>query len=340
MGTGTALGQEAQPMAAEIVFAGKVLPLLKARCTACHGDDPTKIEGGFDLTSRDGLLNGGDSGKPAVVPGKASASPLYVAVTRQNADLVMPPKENDRLSADEVSAIQKWIDGGAPWPNAGRIAELRRSAEWDAAEGAAVATSGGLSSDWTNRKYKPENLWAYQPLKKPAVPAVEGLKSANPVDAFIAARLDQLVLEPAPPADRRTLIRRVTFDLIGLPPTPEEIDAFVNDPDADERAFARVVDRLLASPHYGEQWGRHWLDVARYADSAGLANDFERGNAWRYRDYVIRALNDDKPYDQFVREQIAGDEIDSANPEMLVAVGFLRMGPWELTGMEVPKIAR
>ena len=159
--------------------------------------------------------------------------------------------------------------------------------------------------------------------------------AANPIDAFLGARLAALGLEPAPPADRRTLIRRATFDLTGLPPTPDEIDAFVADPDPDGRAFEKVIDRLLASPHYGEQAARHWLDVTRYADSSGFANDYERGNAWRYRDYVVRSFNADKPYDRFVREQIAGDEIDPADPELLVAVGFLRAGAWELTGMEV-----
>ncbi len=339
-GTRLALADDGASAASEALFAAKVQPLLKARCTACHGDDRQKIESGLDLTSREGVLKGGDRGKAAVVPGKPADSPLYVAVTRQDPDLVMPPKANDRLSADEVAAIKEWIEGGASWPTNERIAELRQRAQWSAAEGIAVATSGGLSSEWTNRKYKPENLWAYRPLEKPAVPKIDGSSSGNPIDRFISTRLRGLELEPALPADRRTLIRRVTFDLTGLPPTPEEIDAFVNDPDSDESAFATVLERLLSSPHYGEQWGRHWLDVVRYADSSGLANDFERGNAWRYRDYVIRAFNDDKPYDTFIREQIAGDEIDPDNPEMLVAVGFLRMGPWELTGMEVAKVAR
>jgi hypothetical protein len=147
-------------------------------------------------------------------------------------------------------------------------------------------------------------------------------------------------LQPAPLADRATLIRRATFDLTGLPPSPEEVAAFLRDPLTDEQAFAKVVERLLASPHYGERMAQHWLDVVRYADSSGFANDYERGNAWRYRDYVVRAFNADKPYTQFVREQIAGDEIAPDDPEMLVATGFLRMGPWELTGMEVAKIAR
>jgi len=199
-----------------------------------------------------------------------------------------------------------------------------------------VTTSGGQSDDWTGRTYKSDDLWAYRPLR----PAPRDIPRDRIVDELIDARLKQLDITTAAPADRRTLLRRATFDLTGLPPTPAEIAAFLKDSASDERAFARVVDRLLESPHYGEQWGRRWLDVVRYADSAGYANDYERGNAWRYRDYVVRSFNQDKPYDQFVREQLAGDEIDPNNPELLVAVGFLRMGPWELTGMEVAKVAR
>jgi hypothetical protein len=334
-----ALGAEPPPGDAEKLFAVKVLPLLKAKCFACHGDDPDEVRGGLDLTRRDTMLKGGDSGRPAVVPGKPDDSRLHVAVTRKNPDLAMPPKENDRLAAGDVEVIRRWIAGGAPWPPAERIAALTR-APWDGKEGVTVATSGGLSPEWTNRKYKPENLWAYQPLHKPAVPAWKAGQSAHPIDAFLDTKLEGLGLKAAPRADRRTLIRRATFDLLGLPPAPEEVETFVNDPAPDEQAFARVIERLLASPHYGEQWGRHWLDVVRYADSSGYANDYERGNAWRYRDYVVRAFNQDRPYDRFVREQIAGDEIDPHNPEMLVAAGFLRMGPWELTGMEVPRLAR
>jgi mono/diheme cytochrome c family protein len=325
-----------KPTDAEAVFATRVLPVLKAKCFACHGGDAADIKGGLDLTSRTALLRGGDSGIPGVAAGGASESPLYKAVTRTDADFAeMPPKENDRLSDADVEAIREWIDDGAPWPSAGRVVELVNAAR---PAGVTVRTSGGLSPDWTNRTYKPEDLWAYQPLRRPAVPGVAG--SPDPIDAFIGARLDALGLEPATPADRRTLIRRVTFDLIGLPPTPPEIDAFVADPDPDDQAFAKVADRLLSSPHYGEQAARRWLDVTRYADSAGFANDYERGSAWRYRDYVVRSFNADKPYDRFVREQLAGDEIDPADPEMLAAVGFLRMGPWELTGMEVAKVAR
>ncbi|MBA4067652.1 MAG: hypothetical protein C0501_28890, partial [Isosphaera sp.] len=318
---------------AEATFALRVLPVLKAKCFACHGEDPKKVKGGLDLTTRSGLLKGGDGG-PAVVVGKPVDSPLYKAVTRTDADTsAMPPKENDKLSNAEVAAVRDWVAGGAPWPDEKRIAEIVKAAK---PAGVTVKTSGGLSADWTTRTYKAEDLWAYRPTTRPAVPA----GAANPSDAFIGAKLASLGLTAAPPADRRTLLRRVTFDLTGLPPTPQEIDAFVNDLAPDAAAFATVIDRLMASPHYGEQMARHWLDLTRYADSSGFANDYDRGGAWRYRDYVVRSFNADKPYDRFVREQIAGDEIDEADPEKLVAVGFLRMGAWELTAMEVPKVAR
>jgi mono/diheme cytochrome c family protein len=337
---------EPKPDAAEVTFATRVLPAFKARCLVCHGDDWAKVKGGLDLTSRAGLLRGGDSGTPAIVAGKATDSPLYKAVTRTDPGFsAMPPKDNDKLTDAQVKAIRDWIDGGAPWPSDRRVAEIvKEAADASRRAGVTVRTSGGLSPDWTNRMYKPEDLWAYQPLRKPAVPTSPGRESGglstNSIDALIGARLDTLGLKPAPPAKRRTLIRRVTFDLTGLPPTPKEIDDFVSDPGSDDAAFTKVVDRLLASPHYGEQMARHWLDVARYADSAGFANDYERGSAWRYRDYVVRSFNADKPYDRFVREQLAGNEIDPTDPELLVAVGFLRMGPWELTGMEVAKVAR
>ncbi|RMG36432.1 MAG: DUF1549 domain-containing protein, partial [Planctomycetota bacterium] len=203
-------------------------------------------------------------------------------------------------------------------------------------------TSGGLDPSWDRRLYRPEDLWAYRPLQEPRVP-VEFLPDdplAGPVDAFIGRRLHDRGLTAAPRADRRTLIRRATFDLWGLPPSPEDVEAFVRDPRDDATAFAAVVDRLLAGPHYGEQWGRHWLDVVRYADTAGLANDYERPNAWRYRDYVIRAFNRDKPYDRFIREQIAGDELYPGDVEALIATGFLRMGPWEQTSMSVFRVTR
>ncbi len=331
-----------QPSEAEVLFARTVWPTLKAKCLACHGDDPAKLKGGLSLATEADAKTGGDSGQPVVVPTRPEASPLFRAIIRTDDEFAaMPPKENDTLSDSEVKAIRRWIEAGATWLSPERVAELMKSLAADRTGGVQVKTSGGLSNEWTNRRYDPENLWAYRPLATQAATNSPSRTSGpNPIDSFIDARLKSLELTPAPRADRRTLIRRVTFDLTGLPPTPQEIDDFVNDPDSEDHAFAKVIDRLLASPHYGEQMARHWLDVTRYADSSGLANDYERGNAWRYRDFVARSFNSDKPYNHFVRQQIAGDELDANDPEMLIAVGFLRMGAWELTGMEVPKVAR
>jgi len=358
MPVGSVRGADARASAEEL-FAHRIQPLFKDKCLACHGDDEKKIKGGLDMRTMAGLLKGGESEKPSVVPGKPMESPLYLAVTREHEDdnwSAMPPKANDALSKEQIAYIKDWIAGGAPWPDEKRIAELlKRGGDKWSAKGGVVLDVGGLSPEWAGRGYKPEDLWAYQPVRKVGVmeywsnavlrggtitPSLHhSTTPPHPIDAFLAARMPA-GLQPAPLANRATLIRRVTFDLTGLPPTPEEIAAFVADKDSDEKAFAKVVERLLASPHYGEKWGQHWLDVVRYADSSGFANDYIRGNAWRYRDYVIRSFNADKPYDQFVREQIAGDELKPNDPEMLVAVGFLRMGPWELTGMEVAKIAR
>jgi hypothetical protein len=323
---------------AELLFVRRINPLFHEKCLACHGKDEAKIKGGLDMRTLASTLKGGDSKLPGFVSGKPEASPLYLAVTRTHEDWeAMPPKEADKLYAKQVSWIKEWIAGGAPWPEASRVHAIAQAneAKWSAEDGTVMKTSGGLSPEWTNRKYKPEDMWAYQPVNKPALPANQG----NPVDAFIMAKMPA-GLAVAPAADRVTLIRRATFDLLGLPPKPEEVAAFVKDPRPEAEAFAALVDRLLASPHYGERMAQHWLDVTRYADSSGFSNDYERGNAWRYRDYVVRSFNADKRYDQFVREQIAGDEIQPDNPEMVIAAGFLRMGPWELTGMEVPKIAR
>lgn len=323
---------------AEQLFVRRITPLFHEKCLACHGNDEAKISGGFDMRTLATMLKGGDSETPGLIVGKPEESPLYLAVTRQHADWSpMPPKEADKLYAEQISWIKDWITGGAPWPDEARIQSIAKAneAKWSLEDGVVMKTSGGLSPEWTNRKYKPEGLWAYQPVRKPTPPANQG----NPIDAFIAAKMpDGLIVAPA--ADRVTLIRRATFDLIGLPPKPEEVEAFVKDSRPDVEAFADVIERLLESPHYGERMAQHWLDVTRYADSSGFSNDFDRGNTWRYRDYVVRSFNADKRYDQFVREQIAGDEIEPDNPELLVATGFLRMGPWELTGMEVAKIAR
>lgn len=336
------LAAEPEFSTGETLFALKVKPILRQKCLGCHGEDPKKIESSFDVRSRKGLLKGGEAYGAALVPGKAAESKLYESVTRENEDFQMPPKEADRLSPSQVAAIREWINAGAPWPKDDRIAAIVKAK----ATGVTVETSGGLDDDWTHRRYKSEDLWAWQPLRNPNVPVfsenvADGSADAmNPIDLFAWRRYREALLKPAPRADRRTLIRRATFDLTGLPPTPNEIEAFLKDPATDQAAFAKVIDRLLQSPHYGEQWGRHWLDVVRYADSAGFANDYERPNAWRYRDYVVRSFNSDKPYDQFVKEQLAGDELNPNDPEMLIAVGFLRMGPWEQTGMSVAKVTR
>ncbi|WP_206028467.1 PSD1 and planctomycete cytochrome C domain-containing protein [Thalassoroseus pseudoceratinae] len=323
----------------EQLFVRRISTLLREKCRACHGGDPTNIEGSLDVTSLKGLSLGGDSGEPAIVPGKPSESSLYLAVLRDSDEWsAMPPKEAERLSKTETEWLRDWISTGAIWPSKKRQAEIEEAYadEWSVEDGIPVATSGGLSDEWTKRKYDPESLWAYQPVQKPETRR----HGSQAIDELIRSRLPD-GLEIAGPADAEVLIRRATFDLTGLPPSPDEVTEFANRyaEDAD-RAMQDLIDRLLSSPHYGERMAQHWLDVVRYADSSGFANDYERGNAWRYRDYVVRSFNNDKPYDQFIREQLAGDEIDANDSESIVAAGFLRMGPWELTGMEVAKVAR
>jgi len=333
----------AAPTAKEIAerdFTLKVLPLFKAKCFACHGDDAKKIKGDLNMLTREGLLKGGEGSDKVLIPGNAQASQLFVAVTWENSDLEMPPKENDRLNKEQIEFVRAWIEAGAPWPDES-IQKKHRESEWSVAanaDGIIIKSSGGLADEWTYRRYKPEDVWAFQPLKKPAVPMVNGTpaKRPSPIDAFIAEKLQKKSFDPAPPADALTLIRRATFDLTGLPPSPDEIKVFLAEWKTNaEQAWSRLIDRLLASPSYGERWGQHWLDVARYADTGGYSNDYERSNAWRYRDYVIRSFNQDKPYDQFIMEQLAGDELweqqkpTERNPELLVATGFLRMGPWD-----------
>ncbi|MFH5805089.1 PSD1 and planctomycete cytochrome C domain-containing protein [Alienimonas sp. DA493] len=330
----------------EQLFALDVQPLFAAKCLACHGADENDLKGAFDLSTRDGLLAGGETGDPGVVPGDHAAGTV-LDLLKWEGGYGMPPKETDRLTEAQRWAVRDWIDAGAPWPDAATVAAIRAAH----AAGVRVPTSGGLSDDWTERRYEPADVWAYRPIGNPPVPPTPPgfAPPADPADAFLNARLAAAGLPPAPRADRRTLIRRATFDLTGLPPTPEEVAAFLADPRDDRAAFAAVVDRLLASPHYGERFATHWLDVVRYADSGGLANDFQRPNAWRYRDYVVRAFNDDKPFDRFLTEQLAGDElVDSGalaadSPggiDALIAPGFLRMGPWEHTGMSVARITR
>ena len=328
----------------ERLFALKVRSILSSKCFACHGGDAKKIKGELDLTSRDGLLKGGESEEPSLVPGKPLKSPLYLAVTREHENdwSVMPPKDNDKLSEVQLSALKRWIELGAPWPDAKTqeryIAEER--AKSVTAEGMLVKTSGGLSDDWTYRRYRPEDMWAFQPLKKPEMP--EG--ADNPIDAFIGRKLKAAGFVSAPQAQFRTLVKRAYYDLTGLPPTPYQIYQFRLSWDKNPaKSWDELINQLLDSPHYGERWAQHWLDVARYADTGGYSNDYERSNAWRYRDYVIRAFNNDKPYNEFIVEQIAGDELwnqqpkDKRNPELLVATSFLRMGPWDPAMTLVPQ---
>ncbi len=284
---------------AEDLFQTSILPALKRDCLGCHGEGQTLA--GLDLRQREGLLRGGQRG-PSVIPGNAGDSLLYQVLIGKGALSMPPGGEAKRLKPETLAAFKEWIDGGAPWADAGAV-------------------------KWT---YAPADLWALKPLSVS--------KGEHSIDSFIRSRLREKDLTPAPAADRRTLLRRVTFDLTGLPPAPAEIDAFVSDRSAD--AWEKVVDRLLASPRYGERWARHWLDIVRYADTNGYSNDFERPNAWRYRDYVIRSFNRDKPYNQFVREQIAGDEWKPGDVESLIATGFLRSGPWEHTAMSVEAVTR
>lgn len=322
-----------EPSQGEKLFALRVKSLFADKCIACHGADPNEIAGGFDMRSRQAMLKGGESfAEETLMPGKGKESFLYIATTRSEEGFEMPPKEAERLTEEQSWWIRDWIDAGAPWPDDARVAEIQATY----AEGVTVETSGGLGDDWTNRRYRPENLWAYQPLQVEAVP-----EQTHPVDWFINRRLKEAGLPPAPAALPHELARRLSFGITGLPPDPADVDRF--EAAAKRNLDTAVADygrRLMASPQYGEHFGRHWLDVARYADSAGFANDYSRPNAWRYRDYVIRSFNNDKPYDQFVKEQIAGDEIDSTDSEKLIATGFLRMGPWEQTGMSVFRITR
>ncbi len=280
-------------------FESKVRPLLVEHCYSCHGDKA--VQGGLRLDSREALLKGGEHGV-ALVAGKPEQSRLIRAIQYADKSLQMPPR--GRLSDVQIAALIEWVKRGAPDPRL-----------------VAPASSAGRVIDIAQgRKH-----WAFQPLKSAALPVVKNVAwSKNPIDRFILAKLESKGMKPNPYADRRTLIRRATFDMLGLPPTPEEVQAFVNDRSSD--AWAKVVDRLLASPHYGERWGRHWLDLARYADSHGYEQDYDRPYAYAYRDFVIKALNADLPYNQFIRWQLAGDEIEPENPLALAATGFLGAG--------------
>lgn len=289
-----------------VTFERHVRPILKAMCFECHGDEPD-LQAGLDLRLVRLMLKGGETGA-ALVPGKASESLLIQRLAAEE----MPPGKK-KLTAAQLATIRRWIDGGA------------KTAREEPADVAHVS------------QFTPDEqaFWSFQPIRRPEVPAVQHAERVRtPIDAFLLARLEAQQLSFAADAEKRVLLRRACFDLTGLPPTLEESDLFLADDAPD--AYERLIDRLLASPHYGERWGRHWLDVAGYADSEGYtAEDVERKHAWRYRDYVIRSLNADKPWNEFIVEQLAGDELlappynnlSPAEAEKLAATGFLRMAP-------------
>ena len=283
-GAAAARADDAPDPAKAEFFETKVRPVLVDQCYACHSASAKKLKANLRLDSHAGLLNGGDTG-PAIVPGEPDKSRLIDAIGYQNVDLQMPPKK--KLSHRQIADLTEWVRMGAPWP------------------GSPVAAKAAAGDGFDLQKRKASH-WCWQPVKAVPPPAVKATSwPRSEIDAFVLARLEEKGLTPAVPADRRTLVRRAYFDLLGLPPTPQEVEQFVNDP--SESAYESLVDRLLASPHFGERWGRHWLDLARYAETFGHEFDYAIPSARQYADYVIRAINADVPYDQFVREHVAGD---------------------------------
>ncbi len=279
-----------QALSAEIGYARDVQPLLARRCFSCHG--PDQAEGGLAFHQAELALAEAESGDHAIVPGDADASGLLGRVTSDDESEQMPP-EGERLTDSEVAILRQWISEGAKF----------------------------------------SRHWAFEQLTDPTVPEVKtpdqstATSVVHPIDAFVWKRLADAGLRQAPPADKRTLIRRATYDLIGLPPTPEQVEAFAAD--TDPSAYEKLIDRLLASHQYGERWGRHWLDLVRYAETNSFERDNAKPNVWKYRDYVIRSFNEDKPYDQFVTEQLAGDLLEQPTTESLIATGYYRLGIWD-----------
>lgn len=308
---------------AEDHFRQKVWPLLDEACVRCHGPDKQKND--LRLDSREAVLKGGKGG-PAVVVGNPKDSLLLQLVKHSDPERNMPPKKD--LTAEQTSTLERWIADGAPWPAnfeaVSRSPSDRIGNAWSDPRNPIAQLFGGKRLD----------LWSFKPIANVLPPRMssEG-DSTNPIDALVFAQMKGQHLQPAPEADRRTLARRLYFDLIGLPPTPEEMQAFLADTSSE--AYERLVDGLLASPHYGEHWGRMWLDVIRYSDSNGFDWDEFRPKAWRFRDYVIRSLNADKPFNRFVCEQLAGDEMlagpprNNAEQDCLIATGYLRVGPYD-----------
>jgi cytochrome c553 len=283
----------------EKFFEEKVRPVLAEHCFSCHG--PDKQKGGLKLDSKAAMIKGGDIGT-SIIPGDPAAS-LMIKAMGYEGDLKMPPK--GKLNPRQIADLSAWVKMGAPWPSATTV-EVKDTK-------LSTVVSG-------------KDHWAFQPLRNPVPPEVKNKSWVrNPIDQFVLNKLEAKGLKPARTADKRTLVRRAYFDLLGMPPEPKEVEAFLKDDSSD--AFAKLVDKLLASSHYGERWGRHWLDVARYADSNGMDENLAYATAWRYRDWVIQAFNSDMPFDQFIRMQIAGDLLQPNNHDGMIATGFLMVGP-------------
>lgn len=302
----------------DLFFESKVRPVLIKRCYDCHSTEK-KTKGGLALDTRAGWQHGGDNG-PAIIPGDLTKSLVIKAVRYLDKDFAMPPKS--RLPADEVAILEEWVKRGAPDPRTGETAK-------------AAKPKRTINLD-EGRKF-----WAFQPVANPAAPAVkDSAWPKDPVDRFLLAKIEAKGLKPAGDADRHTWIRRVSLDLTGLPATAEEVIAFAQD--KSDEAYAKVVDRLLSSPAYGERWARHWLDLTGYADMIGTSNEVFAEHAWRYRDYLIQAFNQDKPFDLFIKEQLAGDLMPSSSPEQrasqLVATGFLMVGDLEIVNPDKAKM--
>ncbi len=310
----------AEPSAKQVAFfESKIRPILAKHCYQCHSDRTKKLKAGLRLDTRQGWVKGGKSGSP-IVAGKPKDSLLFKAVSHSSRNLRMPPK--GKLPESAIRAIEQWIAMGAPDPRTPAATSNDSPKKLAASE-----------SDLDLSKAR--QFWAFQPVQQPSIPSVrDNAWPRSDIDRFILARIEKDKLTPVGDADRQTLLRRVTFDLIGLPPTLEEIKAFVNDPSPTPKAFEKVIDRLLASRQFGERWGRHWLDTVRYAESIGRTRNYPFPHAWRYRDYVIDSFNKDKPFNRFVREQLAGDlmpaETESQREEQLIATGYLALGSHDL----------
>ncbi len=289
---------------AGVFFETKVLPVLKENCFSCHGSGE-KIRADFVMTNREDLLAGGESGE--AVDFESPLDSLLISAINYDS-YEMPP--TGKLSKEEIANITTWVELGAPWKG-----EQFKPTRPAAAH--AVPTVNEETKKW----------WSYQPVKRPQVPAIKNDWASNEIDQFVFQQLQENGLQPNPKASKEALIRRAYYDLTGLPPTPEQVRAFVEDP--SPTAWEELLDTLLDSPHYGEKWGRHWLDLVRYAESNSYERDGTKPFVWRYRDYVIKSFNADKPYDQFVLEQLAGDEIPQRTPETLIATGYYRLGKWD-----------